>query len=584
MYLRQLRISNFRCIKELTLHFHKGVNILIGENNSGKTAVIDALRICFSYGNQYRDIFVSLNDFFVDKNNPSNEYNDINFDLYFEILNENKSGIFHEMLSVKEDGSKELQLHFRYFIKEKRGAKRVQFKVWGGDNEGQSISPEVLDLIFFVYLGALRDAVNSLRPVKGNILGDLYSNIEQSPDKQKQLTDKVHNILQGDTEWDTLIQSGKEKVNEHLQRTSLIGKTQNVEIDFLPYEFRRILDNLRVQIPIYDEIPDGVSVERKYFNLYENGLGYNNLIYMAVVLGDLTKRIEVETDTYIALLIEEPEAHLHPQLQNILFSYLDEINDKGIQIFITSHSPTITAKAKLDSLIVLQNQNNQIYSLPMINSNLNDNNRKYLHKFLDVTKSQLFFSNGSVLVEGISEALLLPIFSRIMGNEYDMEKNGIEIVIINGVAFEHFGKLFNPDLLEKGLRCRCAVLTDDDRHLENDEISSRAKSAKDLEKNNLKVELAHETFEYELFKCGNNKDILLPIFAAMHPRAASNIAVGTSLEEYAHNFVKKVNDNKAKSELAHRLSLLLEEDEEKRINFVVPEYVQRAIKWVVKGE
>jgi len=583
MFLKKIAIKNFRCLKNLTLDFHKGVNILIGENNSGKTAIIDALRICFSYGNQYRDIFVTPNDFYIDTSDPTFELKDIEFDLVFEIVNDEKAGIFYDMLSVGADGKKELQLHSRYFINEKRGIKKVKNKIWGGDNEGQSVVSDVLELIYAVYLGPLRDAVQSLRPVRGNILGDLYSNIEQDSDKQQHLAGKVHNLLQNDTDWRSLINTGKDAVNEHIKKTSILGKQYSVEIEFLPFEFRRILDTLRIQIPIYNELPEGTTVVRKYFNLIEYGLGYNNLIYMAVVLGNLTRRKEVETDAYISLLLEEPEAHLHPQLQNILFAYLNEINDKGIQIFITSHSPTITAKARLDSLIVLQNQDNSIYSLPLINSNLDENNRKYLHKFLDVTKSQLFFSNGVILVEGISEALLLPVFSKNMGENYDLEKNGIEIVNINGVAFEHFGKLFNSELPEKALRCRCAIITDNDIDRETEDIASRARKAKELEKNNLKVELAEETFEFELFKSGN-KDVLLSIFSEMHPRAAQKISEGNSLEEHARNFVDKVTSNKAKSELAHRLSVLLTENIGIRNNFTVPGYIQKAIRWVVKGE
>lgn len=583
MFLKKIAIKNFRCLKSLTLDFHKGVNILVGENNSGKTAIIDALRICFSYGNQYRDIFVTLNDFYINTSNPTSDLKDIEFDLVFEIANYEKAGVFYDMLSVGPDGKKELQLHFRYFINDKKGIKKVKNRIWGGDNEGQSVVPDVLELIYAVYLGPLRDAVQSLRPIKGNILGDLYSNIEQESDKQQHLAGKVHNLLQHDTEWRKLINSGRDAVNEHIKKTSIIGKQYSVEIEFLPFEFRRILDTLRIQIPIYNKLPEGTTVERKYFNLNEYGLGYNNLIYMAVVLGDLTRRKEVETDAYISLLLEEPETHLHPQLQNILFAYLNEINDKGIQIFITSHSPTITAKASLDSLIVLQNQDNSICSLPLINSNLDENNRKYLHKFLDVTKSQLFFSNGVILVEGISEALLLPIFSKHMGEKYDLEKNGIEIVNINGVAFEHFGKLFNSELPEKALRCRCAIITDNDIDRETEEIASRAKKAKELEKNNLKVELAEKTFEYELFKAGN-KEVLLSIFSEMHPKAAKNIHEGNSLEEHAICFVDKLISNKAKSELSHRLSVLLTEDEDIRNSFEVPEYIQKAIRWVVKGE
>lgn len=584
MYLKKLWVKNFRCIKDVTIDLNEGVNILIGENNSGKTAILDALRISLSYGKQWRDIYVSLSDFHIDKNDPNAKIGDIEFHLYFEVQKEEETGIYNDLLSVVDDkGKKEFQLHFRYFIEERKGNRRLKYKVWGGDNEGQSVAPEVLDLIYFVHLDALRDAVQHLRPIRGNRLGELYAQLVMDDKKQDALAKKVRSTLGEDKDWTELIKQGKEKVNEHLNETTIRGKEQTVEIDFLPFEFRRIVDNLRVQTPVYSDTILEKKESQKYFELHQNGLGYNNLIYVATVLGDLKRRKEVSGDAYVSLLIEEPEAHLHPQLQKIFFSYLNTLNKIGFQIFVTSHSPTITAKAALDSLIVLQEQNGKITSLSMKKSDLGEPNKTYLGKFLDVTKSQLFFSNGVILVEGISEALLLPVFSRIMGDEYDIEKKGVEIVNVNGVAFEHFGKLFNSDNNSNRLSCRCTILTDDDRP-GNEEISSRAEKAKELEKGLLRVSLAEKTFEYELFKAGSNSKTLLEIFKSMHPIAAKKINPCASIEEQADSFLEKLTANKAKSELSHNLAVKLAEDVEARKNFTVPEYIKAAIKWVSMGE
>ena len=177
MFLKKFKIKNYRCIKDASIDFNKGVNILIGENNSGKTAVLDALRVCLSYGKQWRDIWVSVNNFHLDKNDPDAAIEDIEFHLYFAIENVVEAGIYNDFLSVGEDGKQELQLHFRYYIEERKGIKKVRYKVWGGDNEGQPITPDVLDLIYFIHLDALRDAVHHLRPVRGNRLGELYSKI-----------------------------------------------------------------------------------------------------------------------------------------------------------------------------------------------------------------------------------------------------------------------------------------------------------------------------------------------------------------------------------------------------------------------
>ena len=231
----------------------------------------------------------------------------------------------------------------------------------------------------------------------------------------------------------------------------------------------------------------------------------------------------------------------------------------------------------------MQNQANKIHALSLTKSGLTGDNQKYLHKFLDVTKSQIFFSNGVILVEGISEALLMPTFSRIVGEEYDIDKAGIELVNLNGVAFSHFANLFNSEDESKNLMTRCSILTDDDTAEEDDEITSRARIANELANKNLKVFLAERTFEFELFIAGN-KNILLEIFAEMHPVSAAKIVAVADIKIHAAAFLQKVISNKAKSELAHRLAVKLSSDTAARNAFIVPAYIQNAIKYAVKGE
>lgn len=181
MYLERFIIKNFRGLKETSLTFNKGLNVLIGENNAGKTAIIDALRVCLSYGDQRRDIYISQSDFHINKNAINNDKCEIEFHLFFYIEIPEEAGWFNDLLSTREDGSQDLQLHFKYFLDKND---RVKYRVWGGTNEGQSIDPEVLFLIYHVHLDALRDSEHYLRPVRGNRLGQLYSKIQTDKDHE----------------------------------------------------------------------------------------------------------------------------------------------------------------------------------------------------------------------------------------------------------------------------------------------------------------------------------------------------------------------------------------------------------------
>ncbi|MBW0436036.1 AAA family ATPase [Leptospira yasudae] len=590
MYLERLVIKNFRSISELTLHFNKGLNIIIGENNSGKSTIVDVLRICFSIGSQRREIFVTQYDFYINKQSLLEDIKTIEFHLFFKVENPEETAWFNELVVIDDSGDQSLQLHYKYNLDERRGLKKVKYNIWGGAYEGQVVSPEVLSLLYSVYLDALRDAEQHLRPIRGNRLGQFYANIQVDSDKKidKEKKQAIANNLKlsidKDENWRTHVESGKSKINEHLQATSYINHDPKIDIDFLAYDFNKLVDNLKMQIPVYTESLIGEDkTKQKYFDLFQNGLGYNNLIYAATVLGDLKQRKEIERESYISLLIEEPEAHLHPQLQAIFFNYLSTLDKNiGIQIFITSHSPSITSKADVDSIIVLE-KNDSTNALSLSRSSLQPHNKNYLKKFLDTTRSQMLFAKGSILVEGISEALLLPVFSVMIGEKYNIEKNGIELVNINGVSFEHFAILYNSDDENKRLRSKCSIVTDDDMDAETEEVSSRAKNAKLLEKNNLKVFLAKKTFEYELFITGNNRDLLLEIFATMHPKSASKIPKTANIEECGSIFLEKLVANKAKSEFSHRLSLRLLEDKKAREEFTVPAYIKNAIEYVIKS-
>lgn len=660
MYLREFKIRNFRCIESLDLTFNKGVNIIIGENNSGKTAIIDALRICLSYGKQWRDIYVNRDeDFFIDPTKPTATTPEIEFHLVFQPESESEKHYFLELISQdKADVSKQtIQLHFRYFLEKSSKEKRLKWQVWGGDNKGQIVPSDVLDLFYYTYLGALRDAVDKLRPnAYGNKIATLFQQLKQygsdpaKPDtlldekKKKELVKIFKDELDGnDKDWHKLLKYGEAKVLEHVQNSSITGKEPNVEFSFLPYEYDDIVKKIEAQTPVFtkDVLEDPLAIQ-KYLSIRQNGLGENNLIFAATVLGDLISRKEASDEYYYALLIEEPEAHLHPQKQNTFFKYLNQLEKKagGLQIFITSHSPTITAKANLKYLTVLQRRGKSTKAFSVNRSELAEPNINYLSKFLDVTKSQLFFSNGTILVEGISEALMLPTLAKILGDDYDLDKNGIEVVNVSGVAFEHFAKLYNSTSDEKRLLARCAILTDNDKGLiavddfmgeelfkekeakkifktlkeldnidrlnriqsidvskvsfdggidkkkitellaaRKDKASDRAEKAAGLENGNVITRLADYTFEVELFKKGKNKEVMVQVFNKMKKRTKP-LTNDCSEHEFLYRVVNE------KSEFAHALAVHLQDEKNKKDleQFETPDYIAKAIRWVITGK
>lgn len=587
MYLEKFVIRNFRTIEKLELNFNKGLNVIVGENNSGKTAIIDALRLCLGDFQQPRDIYCNKNDFRVDKSRITDANEDIRFDLVFKCEDKRETAWFNSLHALNDNGVHNLQLHFRYELIDYKASQKIKRTVWGGANEGRKVPQEVLSELRNVYLSALRNPNRELRPVKGNILGDLYSNIipndEVNQERKLKLLKKVTDVL-NDDDWKKFIEDGNKNILEHIKFLTYLTdeKRLNVEIGFSPFEFNKFLQNLIILLPVYPENLINQVEFQHYFEIFQNGLGYNNIIYTAVVLGDIKQRNAASMEEFTLLLIEEPESHLHPQLQNIFFNFLKRLNDNNdTQIIVTSHSPIITAKTDINLLIVLQNSGNKIISTQIKDLNLEEESLKYLQKFLDVTKSQLFFSNGVILVEGISESLLIPIFSRILGKEFDVEHNGVEVVNINGVAFKHFARLFNSKY-ENKLMCRCVIITDDDEG--KDGAEERIEKIKDIEGGNLISKFAKKTFEYELFIYNHDNPCLLEIIEILHPIKINEINnFDIEVTDRADIFVETLSTNRTKSEFAYLLAMELE-NQENYCNFVVPPYIEEAIKFVVNGD
>ena len=188
------------------------------------------------------------------------------------------------------------------------------------------------------------------------------------------------------------------------------------------------------------------------------GLGSYNRLYIA------TELLLLKRENYTGLklaLVEEIEAHLHPQAQLRLIEYLNnEVSDKSdVQLIMTTHSPNLASKVKLRNLIVCKNEN----AFPMDSSSteLEEGDYLFLERFLDVTKANLFFTQGVILVEGDSENLLIPTIADIIGKP--LSKYGVSIVNVNGKAFLRYSRIFRRRSLDNGeMGIPVAVVTDND--------------------------------------------------------------------------------------------------------------------------
>jgi putative ATP-dependent endonuclease of OLD family len=156
------------------------------------------------------------------------------------------------------------------------------------------------------------------------------------------------------------------------------------------------------------------------------------------------------------LLVEEPEAHLHPQLQRVLLATLQR---KNVQVFITTHSTHVTSGLPLSSQIVLTTDGGPVTQCakPSAIPNLNARDAADLERYLDATRSVLLYARKVLLVEGPAEQFVIPPLAKaVLG--IDLDEQGIAVVPIFGTHFASYAKLFGSG----GMQKKCAILTDGD--------------------------------------------------------------------------------------------------------------------------
>ena len=467
MFLSELKIWNFRKYGTnindapgLDLKLNKGLNLIVGENDSGKTAIIDAVK--FVLQTQSHDYqWLEEEDFFL---KPELEPTDTNRAKSFKIecvfrgfdVENNEAANFLEWLGIEKnkDG------HDQYFLKVTLNAERKDRKISynikaGPDDEGIQLDGVARDFLRVTYLKPLRDAESELIPGRRSRLAQIlksheaFSSVPEVDHTITKIAEKANKQIEGYFE-------GKDENNRDIDDQK--GKKLLSDInEYLKEFFTEKEINKIAKFRISGQSLSGI-LEKLILNLTEenSGLGSYNRLYIAAELL-LLKRID-----YYGLklsLIEEVESHLHPQAQLRLIEYLqNEIAVKSsVQLIMTTHSPNLASKVKLDNLIICKGDK----SFPMGSdfTELEKGDYLFLERFLDVTKANLFFAHGVILVEGDAENILIPILAELLGKP--LTKHGASVVNVQSTAFLRYSKIFKRRSGE-GMGVKVAIVTDND--------------------------------------------------------------------------------------------------------------------------
>lgn len=480
MKIIKIEVENFRLLKNFSMDLEEDLSLVIGKNNTGKTSILSVLdkflneKSKFSYDDLNIDFKNEL-EAFIKSNDVPEEFQSkgIKLKIYIEYNEaDDLSNVSRVLMDLDPDNNK-IVLGFEYtvtytdFLKirtdyaaflasekakvdEKKKNKPRELKeflkqelnnyfhthkmsfeydmVTNTVNDGNFIDLEsegisIKDIIGFKYISARRDVTNK---EKENTLSKQTSNLYKKKEDNSDKNQATENFKDQLSETDsTLSDIYKDLFSDVIKKVQDFGgvKLNDTDIAIIStLQHKELLEGNTTVVYTHDDhkLPE-----------HYNGLGYMNLISMIFEIEILVQDFKRDKDKKPAdinlLVIEEPEAHTHPQMQYVFIKNIKKLLAEGIkrddginrplQYIITTHSSHIVADSDFDDIKYLkaENKNN------VVAKNLSDlrkqydadpNQYQFLKQYLTISRAEIFFADKAVLIEGDTERILIPTFMR----------------------------------------------------------------------------------------------------------------------------------------------------------------------------
>ncbi|MFT3880604.1 MAG: AAA family ATPase [Gemmatales bacterium] len=601
MHIKRIVIVNFRNFQLIDAPLETGVTCIIGENNTGKTNFIHAVRLAcdITLSSFYRQLTEHDINSKVDISLPSQVI--VSLDLV-DYLGENDRDAA-ALVGAWEVSPNLARITYRFRPKDSVrqaildkshpgtcltledygweltvGGPNDPAKVKWDETIGSSFRMSDLQYIQVTMLPALRDVINDLKTSRFSIISKLLDNHEITDAEKNELVTILKGANEKVSSMPTL-KTASQRIKESFLETTGEGHAMGISLGMADPSFASITRSLSLLLT-NESISD--------FEVMRNGLGLNNILYICMLLDYFDMRLKSGKVAGQLLLVEEPEAHLHPQLQRVLYASLTR---KSVQVVVTTHSTHVSSHSRLSSYLCLTNtKTGTLCATPTLHAGLSKTEEDDLGRYLDSTKSTLLFAKQVILVEGAAEVFLIPALIKTV-RKLDLDRRGISIVAIHGVHFSSYSKLFSKDCLPK----KCAILTDGDMKPsdavihdvdEGDEIPPEDNLLA-LENEYVKVFQNATTFERTLAIPGLFEVILATVSDIAAPISTQRIKEAIT----AHNAARTVASKKEQLELlATRLLKLSKRVGKARFSQLMarhagkakslPDYINNALSWL----
>lgn len=521
-FISRVTIENFRNFRNVDVSLsHK--QIIIGENNVGKTNLIRAIQLILDPRLSDEDRMLGESDFYNGILDPLENGEEIKISIEVQGYENNKT-----LLAVLCDASistspATLKFTYRYYpISKGDGSKEYNYTIYQGNNEANLFTHKQRKYFNIRVISALRDVENEMRNSRKSPIMELLKEYEFNKDELERIASNLktesNELLSMDE-----IQDAITKMNSRFGKVIGIQPDSELQLETMDFQANRLISALKL-----------VMGQHKR-STSETSMGLTNLLYISLILllledktipsllsttqyhflkelegseilddcyeesdkGNFKLKNDIEETIsrtlyafmdspsreakgFTLLALEEPEAHLHPTLQRIIYR---DVMQGNTSLLMTTHSPHVTSVAPLESIVHLLWTSDGTLVNTTANIKLPPNEKQDLERYLDVKRGELYFGKAVILVEGIAEEYLIPKFAELLDKPLD--SRGILVCNINSTNFTPYVKY----LEELGIPYVC--ITDGDYY-----IIVKDKEGKESRKYGLMKESDHENFGY----------------------------------------------------------------------------------------
>ena len=598
MHLADLKIKNFRSCIDTEVSFKEDLTVLVGENGSGKSNIIDAIRLLTPSALERRS-------FWFDPERDITEWKDtagttVEIQGTYRNLSTEQQAVFlPELVDDNEDLTYTLSLSSA-----PEATWRTRSTIGVGKEKLADAEPENRERIAHVYLPPLRDAVREVASGDGSRLAEVLRVL--AVDGTRDFEEAANKLLDGVSQLD-LPRDTLSALQGQLSKVTHPTRQHRVHLDTKQHELRRLANLLRMTMSESGLNPMDIA---------NSGLGYANLLYIAIIRRQLEK---AKTYDLTLLLVEEPDAHRHPQLQTLLLDYLrsraKESNSKPesgaltpggkIQIVVSTHSPNLSSAISTADIVAVSRRPFKTTTMwctearQLSDAGLSNAQQRKIDRYLNVTRSSLVFARQVILVEGIADGLLVPTLANHCvlkdNDEHRRQFQATSVIAIEGVDFEPYLKLLLGGKFP--LVDKVVVLTDGDIKDSSTPGADRKKAyetkfATAVAQNILHVCVGQYTLEADLFGYKTNEKIMRDAYLEIHPLSVGKwddvvTGAGHTVEERSAKFRQAMRDETidiGKGDFAHLIAEAIEaplKDGEVAAEFTTPAYIEEAIKAVI---